>query len=93
MTFPTQREIEIPLLQALVDPCGEARPIDIYTAVAAGFPDLTAEDQRQRLESGAVKWEKGVQFASQHPFGSGQIDSLVRGVWRITPAGLMGKGS
>jgi hypothetical protein len=55
MAFPTQREIEIPLLHALVDPCGEARPIDIYTAVAAGFPDLTAEDQRQRLEPGAVK--------------------------------------
>ena len=58
MAFPTQREIEIPLLHALVDPCGEARPIDIYTAVAAGFPDLTAEDQRQRLEPGAVKWER-----------------------------------
>jgi restriction endonuclease Mrr len=70
-------------------------PIDIYTAVAAGFPDLTAEDQRQRLESGAVKWEKDVQFAGQHLFGSGQIDSLVRGLWRITPAGrdrLNGQG-
>lgn len=87
MAFPTQREIEIPLLQALVDAGGEARPVDIYPAVASRFPDLTAEDQKQRLESGALKWEKDVQFARQRLWNANEIDSPARGIWRITPAG------
>lgn len=87
MAFPTQREIEIPLLQALIDAGGEARPADIYPAVATRFPDLSDEDQRQRLESGALKWEKDVQFARQRLFISSEIDSPMRGVWRITQAG------
>ena len=39
MAFPRQSEIEIPLLRALADSGGSAKPRDVYPKVAVSFPD------------------------------------------------------
>jgi restriction system protein len=51
VAFPKQREIEVPLLAALEQLGGEARPRDVYPLVTRNFPDLTLEEQELRLES------------------------------------------
>lgn len=61
MAFPRQSEIEIPLLRALADSGGSAKPRDVYPMVSAGFPGLTAADQEQRLEGVFASMRRGQQ--------------------------------
>ena len=89
MPFPKQAEIEVPLLEALVELGGEARPRDIYPRVAKRFPHLTQEEQEERLENypSTRKWSNLVQWIRQRLVDLGQIDGSQRGVWKITAAG------
>jgi restriction system protein len=89
VSFPKQAEIEIPLLEALVELGGEARPRDVYPLVAKRFPDLTPEEQEQRLESSPStrKWSNLVQWIRQRLVDLGHIDGSQRGIWKITAAG------
>lgn len=89
MPFPRQVEIEIPLLQALVELGGEGRPRDIYPLVAKRFPQLTAEEQEERLENypSTRKWSNLVQWVRQRLVDLGQIDGSRRGIWRISASG------
>ena len=89
MPFPKQKDIEVPLLAVLDQLGGEAKPRDVYRIVAASFPDLTAEEQEERLESShsTRKWSNLVQWVRQRLVEIGEIDGSTRGVWRITPAG------
>jgi restriction system protein len=89
MPFPQQKDIEIPLLKALVQLGGEAKPRDIYPLVATFFPELTPEEQEERLENypSVRKWSNLVQWVRQRLVDQENIDGSTRGVWRITPAG------
>ena len=89
MPFPRQVEIEVPLLQALVELGGEGRPRDVYPLVAKRFPQLTPEEQEQRLENypSTRKWSNLVQWIRQRLVDLGQIDGSQRGIWKITTAG------
>lgn len=89
MPFPRQVEIEIPLLQTLVDLGGEGRPRDIYPLVARHFPQLTQEEQEERLENypSTRKWSNLVQWIRQRLVDLGHIDGSQRGIWKITAAG------
>ena len=89
MPFPRQVEIEVPLLQALVELGGEGRPRDIYPLVAKRFPQLTPEEQEERLENypSTRKWSNLVQWIRQRLVDLGQIDGSQRGIWKITAAG------
>lgn len=89
MAFPKLVDIEEPLLKVLADLGGEARPRDIYTVVAKAFPQLTAEEQEERLENypSTRKWSNLVQWVRQRLVDAGQIDGSQRGIWRITDAG------
>ncbi len=89
MSFPSQGEIEIPLLRALAECSGSAKPRALYPKVAASFPDLTAAEQEQRLESSPStrKWWNLVQWVRQALVSAGEIDGSTRGVWTITPKG------
>lgn len=89
MAFPRQVEIEIPLLQALVELGGEGRPRDVYPLVAKRFPQLTPEDQEERLENypSTRKWSNLVQWIRQRLVDLGQIDGSQRGIWKITNSG------
>jgi restriction system protein len=87
--FPKQAEIEVPLLQALVELGGEGRPRDIYPLVAKRFPQLTPEEQEERLENypSTRKWSNLVQWIRQRLVDLGQVDGSQRGIWKITAAG------
>lgn len=89
MPFPKQGDIEIPLLKVLAESGGGAKPRDIYPKVAEYFPELTPEEQEQRLESSAStrKWWNLVQWVRQRLVESRQIDGSTRGVWTLTDAG------
>ena len=90
MPFPKQIEVEIPLLQALVELGGEGRPRDVYPLVTKRFPQLTAEEQEERLDSypSTRKWSNLVQWVRQRLVDLGEIDRSERGIWRITESGL-----
>ena len=89
MAFPRQAEVELPLLKVLADLGGEGKPREIYPLVANHFPDLTAEEQEERLENfpSTRKWNNLVQWVRQRLVETGQIDGSERGVWRLTPVG------
>ena len=89
MAFPRQVEIEIPLLQALVELGGEGRPRDVYPLVAKRFPQLTPEEEEERLENypSTRKWSNLVQWIRQRLVDLGQIDGSQRGIWKITDSG------
>lgn len=89
MSFPKQSDIELPLLQVIVDLGGSARPRDVYSKVAAYFPQLTPEEQEERLENypSTRKWSNLVQWARQKLVDAKEIDNATRGVWAVTDAG------
>jgi restriction system protein len=89
MAFPKQSEVEIPLLQVLLDRGGSAKPKQVYPKITKFFPELTADEQEQRLESSPStrKWWNLIQWVRQHLVETGEIDGATRGVWRITDAG------
>lgn len=89
MAFPRQSEIEVPLLRALAETGGSSKPRDVYLRVAAHFPNLSAAEQEQRLESSPStrKWWNLVQWVRQGLVDAGEIDGSTRGVWAITDKG------
>ena len=89
MPYPKQFEIEVPLLEALAELGGEARPRDVYPMVAKRFPQVTPEELEERLENypSVRKWSNLVQWVRQRLVEQGQVDGSQRGVWRITAAG------
>jgi restriction system protein len=91
VAFPKQREIEVPLLAALEQLGGEARPRDVYPLVTRNFPDLTLEEQELRLEStpSTPKWHNLIAWVRMTLVYAGEIDGSTRGIWKITPAGRL----
>lgn len=90
MSFPKQREIEIPLLKAIDQLGGTAKPKDVYPLVAKFFANqLTEEDLVARLPSSpsTFKWHNLVQWSRQSLTDAGDIDGSTQGVWRITANG------
>jgi restriction system protein len=91
LPFPKQKDIEIPLLAALDQLGGEAKPRDVYPIVAASFPDLTPEEQEERLENtpSTRRWWNLVQWVRQTLVEIGEIDGSTRGVggsrWSVGP--------
>lgn len=86
--MPKQWEIEIPLLEVLSQfPDGQARPREVYPQLEKRFPQLTAQDLEEKLESGTPKWTNRVQWVRQALVAKGQVSSPQRGVWAITDSG------
>jgi restriction endonuclease Mrr len=87
MPIPTQAEIDLPLLEAILSLGGEARPRDVYPILAKSFPDMTDADMAETLLHGESKWKNRVQWARQDLVSSGELDSPKWGLWRITALG------
>ena len=87
MPFPSQRELEVPLLQVLDELGGEALPRDIYPKLAERYPQLTEQDLQERMESGNVRWANHVQWVRERLKQNGELDGSVPGVWKLTEAG------
>jgi len=97
MPYPKQSDVEVPLLRALEQLGGQAAPQALYPLVAQQFPDLTLEEQQERMESApaARKWWNLVRWVRQSLVQRGEIDGSIRDVWKITESGrsrLTGEG-
>lgn len=64
--LPSQKDIEVPLLEALVEGGGQAGARDIYALVTAKFPDIREEDLAERglVEEVRVDEKRGEYFIS-----------------------------
>jgi restriction system protein len=89
MAYPKLANIELPLLKALAELGGEARPRDVYPLVAKHFPELTPDELEERLPNypSTRKWSNLVQWARQRLVDAGHIDGSQRGIWKLTEAG------
>lgn len=86
--MPKQTAIELPLLEVLASmPNGHGRPRDIYPLLNKHFPELTAQDLEERLDSGTPKWTNRVQWVRQALVSKGEIASPQYGTWSITEQG------
>jgi len=88
MSFPMQKDIEEPLLREIAQRGGEARPNELFEAVARHFPQLTEADLK--IPHGAVysPWSTRVHNVRAVLVHKGELNkSAPRGVWRITDKG------
>ena len=88
MAIPSEKDIELPLLQEIEAAGGEARPSELYDRVARHFPQLTQADREARYErTGQLIWQNRVQFARNDLVKNGEVDASARGIWKITNKG------
>ena len=88
MAFPKQKDIEIPLLKALIAAGGRATPKEAVERVTRDSPDLTPADRTMKQPSGSdLKWPNMVAWVRNTLCDRGAIDRTVRGTWVITETG------
>ncbi|MDH5439889.1 MAG: restriction endonuclease [Candidatus Bathyarchaeota archaeon] len=85
--LPKQKEIEVPLLEALAEIGGQGKARDIYPLVTKRFPTIRDEDLVEALPSGGNKWTNRIQWVRQRLIDKGEIYSPSRGIWAITDKG------
>ena len=72
--MPQQRDIDLPLLKALVQLGGQAPARDVYAEVERFFPQLTDADRSEPLPSGGEQMDKPNSMGSAGAGGSRRID-------------------
>jgi len=88
MAIPSEKNIELPLLQEIQAAGGEARPSDLYDRVARHFSQLTQADREARYpRTGQLIWPNKVQWVRNRLVRRGGIDASTRGIWKITERG------
>jgi len=89
MVMPSQTQIEVPLLLEIQAAGGEAEPRELYSRVAAHFPELTPEEMEEVLPNcpSTRRWNNRVQWARQRLVEKGELSSPRRGVWALTDKG------
>jgi len=85
--MPSQKYIEVPLLEALVEIGERGKPRDIYPLVTKRFPEITKEELAMTHKTGANKWTNRIQFVRQALVSKGEIDGSKIGIWAITDMG------
>jgi restriction system protein len=85
--LPTQSEVEIPLLKALLECGGQGKPRDLYPIVTAKFPQITPDDLAETVADGHSKWHNRIQWVRQRLVDQGDMESGGWGIWRITDKG------
>jgi restriction system protein len=75
-----------PILDVLREKGGQARPREVYDAIAAVF-ELTEEERTRRNKTGPVRFENQVAWARSYLAETGYLDSRTRGVWQLTEKG------
>jgi restriction system protein len=85
--MPQQRDIDLPLLRALVRLGGAAPARNVYEEVEKFFPQLTDTDRSEALPSGGSRWTNRIQWVRQALVDHGELTSAGRGIWAITDKG------
>ncbi len=86
--YPRQKQVVLPLLEAIDERGGAASPKDVYEVVADHF-DLPAEARSATADKGAAGgefnvWHRTVRFARQRAVADGLIDGSRRNLWALT---------
>ena len=66
---------------------GKTTTKDIYRRVTLHFPQISAEEVKQKLKSGDKKWSNLVRWAKLKLLQNGEVVNSGKGVWRITDKG------
>lgn len=75
-----------PLLEALKQLGGQARPKEVYAKVASNLK--ISDDKREvRIKSGMSRFDNQIAWARSYLAKTGYIDSPAYGVWRLTDKG------
>ncbi len=85
--LPTQKDIEVPLLEVLAGLGVQGKPKEIYPLVTKKFPQIRDEDLTERLPSGGNKWTNRIQWVRQKLVARGEMDATNYGIWRTTEKG------
>lgn len=59
--LPSQKEIEVALLEVLVELGGKGEPKNIYPLVTKKFPQIRDEDRAEVIPSGGNRWTNRIQ--------------------------------
>ena len=93
MPYPSNHDIELPLLKAIADAGGEVSigNREVFRRVAAYFPQITDEELIRRNRTSETIWENRVQWVRLRLVKKGELaDWHVvgrQGIWRITEKG------
>ena len=85
--LPSQKFIEVPLLEALIEIGGEGKPKDICPLVTKRFPQITEDELAETVKSGFNRWINRIHFARQNLVEKDEIDKSRTGIWAITDKG------
>ncbi|MGH6841264.1 MAG: winged helix-turn-helix domain-containing protein, partial [Methylocella sp.] len=75
-----------PLLDALREKGGQARPREVYDLIAQRL-NLSEEERATTLKSGALRFENQIAWARSYLVKTGYLDSPAHGIWRLTDKG------
>jgi restriction system protein len=75
-----------PLLDAMREKGGQARPREIYDAIAQRL-DLSEEERTVTNKNGCPRFENQIAWARSYLVKTGYLDSPSRGIWRLTDKG------
>jgi restriction system protein len=75
-----------PLLDALHEKGGQARPREIYEAIAQSL-NLSEEERTVTNKNGYPRFENQIAWARSYLVKTGYLDSPSRGIWRLTDKG------
>ena len=75
-----------PLLDAMREKGGQARPREIYEAIAQNL-NLSEEERTVTNKNGYPRFENQIAWARSYFVKTGYLDSPTRGVWRLTDKG------
>jgi hypothetical protein len=95
MAFPSEKDMEIPILQEIEKAGGQVRRKDIifYQRVASHFPQLTPEDLNEKLSGGENKWKNKVEFVFRRLVkDKEELEIPERGTLSITNRGRLRLG-
>ncbi len=75
-----------PLLDAMREKGGQARPREIYEAIAHNF-NLSDEERAVTNQNGYPRFENQIAWARSYLVKTGYLDSPSHGIWRLTDKG------
>ena len=75
-----------PLLDAMREKGGQARPREIYDAIAQNL-NLSEEERTVTNKNGYPRFQNQIAWARSYLVKTGYLDSPARGVWRLTDKG------
>ena len=90
MSYPTQEEIELPLLEVIANLGGSSPPSKIYELLAEYFALSSNEMIEKTGVTGANKWETDVRFARAKLIEEGYLEPISvsgRNNWAISANG------